>query len=137
MFTAVLIRQKSDKYTTGNLIVYDGYKPVFSCVTLELPYLDNQRRVSAIPDGKYYVVPRTSPRFGQHFHVTDVQGRDLILFHAGNWLKDTQGCILVGGRYGDLNKDGIPEILNSRATMTGLNKAAFTGFKVTIVSIEL
>lgn len=137
MNTAVLVRQKSDKFTTGNLIVYDGHVPVFSCVTLELPYLDNQRRISAIPDGKYYVVPRRSPRFGQHFHVTDVEGRDLILFHAGNWLKDTKGCILVGLKYGDLNSDSIPEILNSRAAMTALNKAALAGFKLLITSVEI
>jgi hypothetical protein len=137
MIRAVLIRQKSERFTTGNLIAYDGYRSVFSCLTLELPYLENKRMVSAIPDGVYYVVPRTSDRFGQHFHIKDVPGRDLILFHAGNWLKDTNGCILVGQTYGDLNKDGIPEVLQSAATMRTMNKALVGGFKLQVLSIEL
>lgn len=64
--------------------------------TLELPYLNNQRNISCIPEGTYKLVKHTSPKFGQCFWVKDVLDRDEILFHTGNYTKDTKGCILVG-----------------------------------------
>jgi hypothetical protein len=39
-------------------------------------------------------VKRWSPKFKQHLLVTDVPGRDLILFHpANNAVKELRGCI--------------------------------------------
>ena len=70
------------------------------CDTLELPYRDNQRRVSCIPIGEYPVrmrYPRESAtRYYLHLLVKEVPNRDYILFHRGNTAKDTKGCILVG-----------------------------------------
>ena len=70
------------------------------CDTLELPYLDNQRRISCIPEGEYPVrirLPRESAtRDYMHLLVKDVPNRDYILFHIGNFPKNTKGCILVG-----------------------------------------
>jgi hypothetical protein len=41
-----------------------------------------------------------SPRFGRTWEVKDVPERSNILFHQGNTARDTEGCILVGGKYG-------------------------------------
>ena len=68
--------------------------------TLELPWKDNQKRVSCIPEGEYKVRLRTAKESGSrdylHLLVQDVPNRDYILFHRGNSAKDTRGCILVG-----------------------------------------
>ena len=40
-----------------------------------------------------------------------VSGRSRILFHIGNDLTDTEGCVLVGLERGELN--GVPAVLNS------------------------
>ena len=68
--------------------------------TLENPWIDNQRRISCIPEGEYQVrirLPRESAtRDYIHLLVQDVPDRDYILFHIGNKPKDTSGCILVG-----------------------------------------
>ena len=82
---AVLVRLEDDgKQTLGELNVYDGIEKVFSCKTLELPYLMNIQNISCIPIGLYTVVPRYSEKYKNHFHVLDVDNRDHILIHVGN-----------------------------------------------------
>jgi hypothetical protein len=82
--------------TIGNLYLDDEWL----CDTLELPYLDNQRKISCIPTGQYKVklrLPKESAtRDYLHLLVQDVPNRDYILFHIGNSAKDTRGCVLVG-----------------------------------------
>ena len=70
------------------------------CDTLENPWLDNQRNISCIPEGEYPVRLRlareSATREYLHLLVQDVPNRDYILFHRGNFPKDTSGCILLG-----------------------------------------
>ena len=86
----------TDKSTIGELFI-NGER---FCDTLENPWLDNQRNISCIPAGEYPVrlrYPRESAtREYLHLLVQDVPNRDYILFHRGNFPKDTSGCILVG-----------------------------------------
>jgi len=102
----------------------------YLCDTLEPPVLEQKTTVSkdavlrspaklaslkpvAIPEGRYAVVITWSPRFkmwlplllGERDFNTLWQG---IRIHAGNTVKDTQGCILVGE-----NKE-VGKVLNSR-----------------------
>ena len=64
------------------------------CKTIELPWKNNQPRVSCIPEGRYRLRRRHSPRFRDHFEVMDVKERKYILFHAGNDAgKELRGCI--------------------------------------------
>ena len=64
------------------------------CKTIELPWRNNQPRVSCIPEGRYQLRKRHSPRFKYHFEVMDVKDRKYILFHAGNDAgKELRGCI--------------------------------------------
>lgn len=66
------------------------------CVTLELPDLLNKQNVSCIPAPQTYLCRRKeSPRHGSTFEVTDVPDRSSVLFHAGNYKRDTKGCILL------------------------------------------
>lgn len=86
--------------------------------TLELPWEGNIRKVSCIPLGLYeckrvydrktsggLFIPTT-------FEVMDVPNRDGILFHIGNTVNDTQGCILIGLGFGIIEKKRA--ILNSK-----------------------
>ena len=64
------------------------------CYTIELPWLENQRRISCIPEGKYVLQKRFSPKFKWHIHLQNVPGRDFILIHpANNAKKELLGCI--------------------------------------------
>ena len=67
------------------------------CYTLELPWRNNQPNISCIPPGTYPFKPvHNSPKFGAVPKIESVPGRTDILFHKGNTLQDTDGCVLVG-----------------------------------------
>jgi len=63
---------------------------------MENPWLDNKPQESCIPTGIYGCEIVQSPRFGRVYGVKEVTGRSHILFHAGNYPRDTRGCILIG-----------------------------------------
>ena len=66
----------------------------FICYTIELPWKNNETKVSCIPDGKYFIKKRYSRKFKWHLEVIDVKNRKFILFHpANNALKELNGCI--------------------------------------------
>lgn len=68
-------------------------------LTLERPWQDNQQRVSCIPVGRYVCRRMRSPKFGVTFEVTGVPNRTHILFHSGNTIEDTEGCILLAEEF--------------------------------------
>jgi hypothetical protein len=95
-----LTRYYTPHATWGDLYLPDG----FACKTLELPWLQNQVRISCIPEGEYTlrkrrsgVVERSSGgEFLDGWEVTGVDGRTWIMIHPGNWTTDILGCIAVG-----------------------------------------
>lgn len=75
------------------------------CYAIELPWLENQRRISCIPEGEYILQKRFSPKFGWHLHLMNVQGRDLILIHPANDAKkELLGCIAPVTKYTGIGK---------------------------------
>lgn len=96
-------------------VLLDGGLPF--CLTLERPWLDNQKEVSCIPTGSYVCrrLKPESPKFGNTFEVCDVPGRSAILFHKGNIMEDTHGCIVVGEMFEPLRE--IPAVLSSGKAM--------------------
>ena len=77
---------------TLGVISLDGEK----FYTVERPWLNNEPNVSCIPLGEYEMDWRSSPRFGETWHIKDVPGRTHILIHVANFSKDVQGCIGLG-----------------------------------------
>lgn len=64
------------------------------CYTIELPWKENQARISCIPEGKYFIKKRYSQKYGWHLEVCDVPNRTYILFHPANDAqRELQGCI--------------------------------------------
>lgn len=86
---------------------------VVLCKTLENPWKDNHRNVSCIPEGTYVLTRTESQRFGRTFEISGVPGRTRILVHWGNRVRDTEGCVLLGTKFGQLQ--GEPAVLASRA----------------------
>lgn len=80
-------------------------------VTLERPWTENNGRMSYIKAGVYTCKRVKSPRFGDTYEVTGVAGRSAILFHSGNWVDDSRGCILTGTTFdpvgGSDGKSGV------------------------------
>ena len=62
--------------------------------TIELPWKNNEPKVSCIPEGEYELKKRWSKRFGTHFILLSVPDRSYILLHPANdALKELKGCI--------------------------------------------
>lgn len=117
----IINRTKEDAVQTlGGLRVFDGGQQIFECNTLELPWKNNQRRVSRIPDGVYVANKHKSPKFGESIHIRDVENRSEILIHYGNYNRNTLGCVLVGENFADIDGDGHLDVTNSRQTMKEL-----------------
>lgn len=113
---------KLEDRTLGRLIVFKDLEVVQTFATLELPWRNNKRNVSCIPSAFYNVVPRNTPKFGDHLHVLDVPGRSGILIHVGNWPEEIEGCILVGLRFADIDGDKKMDVASSRVAMNSLVK---------------
>lgn len=92
-----LVRDKQTKDFTLGKLYCNG---VFIAYTLERPWKCNQSNVSSIPVGTYSCkirCPHESGKFNyEHLIVKNVPGRSFILFHMGNKVSDSHGCILTG-----------------------------------------
>lgn len=106
-----LIRMESNDEGVLGALVIDGS---VLAATLEPPDLNNRRNVSCIPTGSYFCRRIQSSRFGSTFEICAVPDRDHILFHAGNRVEDTSGCVLLGQYWGKLSGDRA--VLNSGKT---------------------
>jgi hypothetical protein len=109
---AELIRLE-ESYTWGTFGVLKLDKQVF-CVTLEPRDEENAPFVSSIPAQQYECARYSSEKYPHTFQVLNVPNRDRILFHAGNKVEDTEGCILLAEHFGKLRGDRA--ILNSGRT---------------------
>ena len=104
--------------TLGHLRLYDASGGVrFEGWALEPPWRGNRRGVSSIPCGLYDLAHRTTARRGRHLLVLGTAPRTYILLHAGNWPRDTRGCILPGLKRADLDGDRVPEVASSRVAL--------------------
>lgn len=85
-----LIRTYYPNGTNGNVLHNDNR----ICSSIELPWKNNQHQISCVPEGKYELKKRYSPKFGWHLQLMNVPGRDLILIHPANdAIKELEGCI--------------------------------------------
>jgi hypothetical protein len=72
----------------------NGELKLVVCNTIELPWLQNERNVSCIPEGRYELRKRFIKKFGLHLLVVDVPDRSWILIHPANDAKtQLKGCI--------------------------------------------
>jgi len=78
-------------------MMLDGKLPF--CLTLERKWLNNKKGDSCIPNGIYLCKRITSPKFGNTFEITNVPNRTEILFHKGNIVDDSHGCIILGEQF--------------------------------------
>lgn len=90
------------------------------CLSLEDPDNDNKKNISCIPAAEYSCEPVHSPRFGKTWEIKNVPNRSAILFHAGNTIQDTQGCILLGHQIAKVA--GILGIIHSQIAFSDFKK---------------
>lgn len=97
------------------------------CATLELPWRGNQPNVSCIPCGVYTARRVNSPKYGDTFCIADVHGRGHILFHWGNFVRDTLGCVLLGE---------LPSCDEGERRLPPTSRATFTRFMEKLKGVD-
>lgn len=98
------------------------------CYTLELPWKDNQRGISCIPEGTYKVtIDWSNSKKTWLPHVLDVPDRDGVRIHTGNTPEDIEGCILVG------QSKGIDTVSNSRKAFGPFFQRLYEAKEATLV----
>ena len=100
-------------WTKGLIKIND----VILTYSLELPWLDNQRNISCIPEGIYPLVRRQSARFRDDLLIENVPDRDLILLHPANDAsEELRGCVapvmrLLGSDKGSYSRIALELIM--------------------------
>jgi len=116
------------------LVLGNTNEILYEFKTLELPWKDNQKRISCIPIGIYNVIRYKSPKFGEVFLLENVSNRSMIEIHYGNYFSDIEGCILVGENFKDINKDGHVDVTSSKNTLNDLLDIMPETFKLEIIN---
>lgn len=127
-----LRRSYSDYQTIGELEIIFDEKRSYKFATLELPWLENQKNISCIPENSYKVTRHYSTTFKECFLIENVPGRSEILIHAGNFVRNTRGCILIGTAHSDINGDGLLDVINSKMAMQNILKLLPQTFELII-----
>lgn len=110
IITILRVEENFDYGTFGTLLFHSEA----FCSTLEPPDLLNAKNISSIPAQQYLCRRTISPKYGGVFEVQNVPRRSRILFHAGNVVEHTEGCIIVAQHFGKLRGDRA--VLNSGKT---------------------
>ena len=116
---------QDENQTLGKCTIYDeNNKPVFSAISLERGWRNNENRVSCVPLGTYPVVLEYSNRFDKDlWELKNVPNRSECKFHSANYWFQLNGCIALGRSIVDINKDGYNDVTSSRSTMKAFHKA--------------
>ena len=134
---AVISRTYGRTETKGHFIAFDGHEKKLELCTLELPDNGNQRNVSCIPEGVYKVSQIVRPNGDPAYLINDVLNRDAILIHKGNYVAgkkvDSEGCILPGLYFSDINDDGFIDVVESTAAMNRMLNIMGKEFELHII----
>lgn len=126
-----IYRHYQDKnQTSGVCVIFDnnGF-PLFSAVSLERGWRNNQRDISCVPSGIYKLKLEYSNRFKTDlWELKGVPNRSECKFHSANYWHQLNGCISLGNNYRDVNKDGYRDVMNSVKTMQTFHEV-LKGFK--------
>ena len=130
--TVTIERTYNTKQTTGIFTVDEK----IICLTMELPWMKNERMISCVPEGLYNVIKQSATKYRPYnfFRFTHVPGRDGILIHKITYVKDLKGCIGVGKELRDLNKDGTMDMIRSGEALAELYSLLPDNFTVRIIS---
>lgn len=123
------LRFEDDNLGTFGSLLLGGER---LCVTVELPWHNNEPHISCIPFGNYQCEKYLSPRHGYYvWLIKEVPNRQGIEFHIANFARELLGCVGVGSQFGKI--DGIPCVLNSKNTFEMLRSTLPDHFSLTII----
>ena len=104
----------------------------FICNTIELPWIGNDRGVSCIPEGKYQLVKMFTKKFGLHYMVCNVPGREEIFIHPANdAMRELKGCIapvskIIGEGLGSNSRKAFRKFMDMTLIKSDINPIYIT-----------
>ncbi len=123
--------------TTGTCELRLGPIVVYRAHTLELPWRNNESRVSCIPAGEYDAKLTMSNRFKVLlWEILGVPDRSGIRIHAANYGHELAGCIALGMQSVDMDKDGKMDIARSREAMRLLHQSCGDHKQMRVVIVD-
>lgn len=122
-------------HSTETLGIWVNSYGIELCRTLENAWLQNQPNISCIPEGEYNVKKFNGKKYKDVWILENVPNRSYILIHAGNLPEHTQGCILVGKRWGFLHGENVA-ILSSSSALENLKEILPDNFKLRIIRAD-
>ncbi|MDX2190413.1 MAG: DUF5675 family protein [Bacteroidota bacterium] len=111
------------------------------CHTIELPWLDNNRGVSCIPEGVYRLQKRFVEKFQWHLWVQKVPNRQWILVHPANNAKaQLRGCIapvtkLESPGIGSFSREAVKKL--NDLIFPALDKGVEVYLKISVKSLNV
>lgn len=118
----------SSSASLGTCLIYNQQgKQIFKKESLERGWVDNQNRISCVPEGVYSLEFEYSDRFKKElWELKGVPGRSECKFHAANYWHQLNGCIALGNNRKHIDGDLIMDVTSSRNTMTEFHNAMGT-----------
>lgn len=127
-----LIRTYFDLGTNGKILALGR----LITYTIELPWLDNLTQISCIPEGRYELVKRWSPKFNRHLQILNVSRRSNILIHPANdALHELKGCIAPVSLITGVGKGSQSRL--ALETLTSLVYGALDQFDPVFLTIKI
>lgn len=121
-------RYSQDSNQTIGTCTVTGYNntPLFTSISLERGWRNNRKNISCIPKGSgpYRVVWEKSRKFKRFlWEIKGVPNRSETKFHVSNYWRQLNGCIALGRRPKDIDKDGYIDVTSSRSTINDFHRA--------------
>lgn len=97
------------------------YNDELICHSIELPNVKERNQISCIPEGKYELLKRFTPKYGWHILAMGIDGRPFIPIHPANFaLQELNGAIAPVTRL-----IGPGEGMQSKSATEKLNQLVF------------
>ncbi len=107
-------------------VIGENNTPLFTSISLERGWRNNQKSVSCIPknSGPYNVIWEKSNKFKRFlWEIKGVPNRSECKFHVSNYWRQLNGCIALGRRPKDIDRDGYIDVTSSANTINDFHKA--------------
>jgi hypothetical protein len=113
-----------ENQSQGDFYVKDEGEIIFQSKCIERGWKNNEKGVSCIPVGTYPIKLEYSSRFKTNlWEIYGVPNRSECKIHSANYWHQLNGCIALGRKLLDINKDGYLDVTSSRITVSDFMKA--------------